>query len=82
MIMLGRKKVGSIAASINEKMNGKGYSDEDLKYNPEKSKSEDQDVSAQALSHAASSVLESLKANDVSRLEQALQDFIEICTKK
>ena len=82
MIMLGRKKAGSIAASIKEKMEGKGYSHEDLKYNPEDSSDNDEEISAEALSHASHKLMEAFKANDVKSVEHALKDFIEICAKK
>ena len=80
MIMLGRKKAGSIAASIKEKMEGKGYSHEDLKYNPEDSSDNDEEISAQALSHASHKLMEAFKDSEKSIV--LVQGVVEEVQKK
>ena len=81
MIILGRKKVASIASQIKEKMEGKGQSDEDLKFDHEKVQKSKED-SVQALEDAASKIIDSIKGEDAKGLEHSLKEFIQLCYNK
>jgi len=80
MIILGDKNGSAIANSIKEKMQGKGMSHDDLKYDHEKQ--DDNEDQLQSSERAAHHVMEAMKANDVKKMEHALKEFIQICMKK
>ena len=80
IILGGKKKAGSIVASIRDKMSGKGMNHDDMKYDHEDHMGKEGDVK-QALEHAAHNIMEALKANDVKNMEHSLKAFIELCLK-
>ena len=80
MIMLGNKKSGSIVANIRDKMEGKGMSHDDLKYDHEKQEQAD-DSENMELAHAAGKIIDAIRGDDVKSMEHALKSFIELCTK-
>lgn len=79
MILMGRKKNRqTVVSNIMSEMSGKGQSDEDLKYDPEK-KEQKEDGNAMALEHAAKQIVDSISAGDVKNVEHALKSFIKLC---
>jgi len=75
MIILGSKKnqAGSIVANIRDKMDGKGSSHDDMKYDHERSDQQGEE-SRHDLEHAAGLIMDAFHGSDISKMQHALND--------
>lgn len=77
MIILGEKKTGSVVSNILDKMDGRGNSHEDMKYDHERTP-EGHDPQ-QALEHAAGMIMDAVRGDDIKKMEHSLKTFIQLC---
>ena len=80
MMMSNKDRRAGVIGKILDEKYGKGNSDEDLKFSPEKEDTID-DNSNQEMEYAMQQVMKSLSAGDSKMFEHSLKKVISMCLK-